>query len=345
MGYKTLTGASVLTPIRVESRDPRGRTVATAELIVSLSCLGAAGALFQLNNPTATASHPPRVLGTAAVVPPFCTPGIKQDNSPRARNPESGASGDGEGEETERQRVVAGKRGRYAFTGERTDQMTPPVHGDGGRSFAKQEPGDVSSWTCEFNPHDGSLTEVAASRVTEAPGIVLDAGALGLSEHAEGKRANDGEEPGIAARPPEDNKNPAAGTFENRTSPSFPGSSVSVPVASKAATAAASAAAVEAADLKLAARVATTSVPAVINSEPDRVPPLPRSEGEGGDSGGADTRVVQTGEEVVGALETADDFATEETARVAVLPGRKTAGRVFPGVCMCVFSRLLFMKE
>lgn len=334
----------VPTFISVESKDPRGRTVATAELTVSLSCLGAAGALFQLRVPSATTpSRPSGELGTATVSPPCCTPGVAQNNLPPTRKGH---------ESTERPCCVAEKRGRRALTGEGAGK-TPPSRGGRRGWCGRHDPGDAS-WTCKFNPRDGSLTEAAAPKAGEDADTVLDR-ALGRSENARGKPANDGEEDTrIAAgsseylasskgepahgKASEDNGKFAAGMIEDvRCSPSSPGSCVSAAAAAAAAGAGAAStalgAAAEAGALELTAGVATSPASAVVNSEPDLVPPpLPESEGEEERFlGDAETRVGETGEEIAGPLDATDGIVTEEAHRVDAVMGRKTAGRILPG--------------
>lgn len=345
---------SVSAPSRVvELKNPRGRTVATAELTVSLSCLGAAGASFQLNSPAAAASsQPPGTLSTATD-PPCCAPGVARNNPPPAQSPKPGLSVDAAEGETERKSAVApGRRGTFAFTGDRSDKMPPPRGGDG-HQFGSQEACDSSSWTCEFDPRDGSLTEVVAtSRVHGVTGTVGAAAALQTTEHARGKPGSGGKdvdsaggraegapskrERGYGRASEDDEHKPDAATDEYLDSSGSAGSFVPA-IASAAAAGAAMTppAAKETVDLEqVSSAPSMTPISAAIDSEPGRVtPPLPASEGEAGDFGGADTVVVETREAaIVGALDAADGVATEEAPRVSVVLERKPAGRVvLPG--------------
>lgn len=333
--------------------------VATAELRVSLSCLGAAGTLFQLNAPTATASsQPPGMPSTAAEAQPCCTPGVTQTNRLPAHCPEPANTVDEQAGETERQYAAAGKRGSCAFTGEQVDS-TPPFRGSGGSRchLGRREPGDTS-WICEFNPHDGSLTEVVATpKAHEVAGTAVLGAARENPDHTQGKLAsNDGGDPGIAAgsaegaswkreeqftrsASSEDSKNPATATDENVDGSSSPGSSVPASTAAESAESVASAASavpIGTTDLKLTTTAPLTPVAAVVNSGPDQVPPLLVSEEvEEGEVAGAGTRIVETGEGALGKDGTTDGIDIEEPQRVTtVVLGRKTAGGVLPGACI-----------
>lgn len=311
--------------------------VATIELSVSLSCLGAVGAWFQLHGPTATteSSPPPRKPSTSAVVPPRCSPGGAQSHS--------GVSVD-EGVEKVEQRSapVAGERGRCAFTGEHADTTTPSRGGVGGR-LGTQEPGSVS-WACEFNPRNGSLTEVVTIKVDEVTGGPVP-------EHApEGKLADEGEDAGIASgsaesaswkreqahgRDSRDHDNPAAAAADIARSSGSTGSSV--PVTAAASAAAVPATAGNTLDLEHAAIAPSTPIPAVTsNSELDQTPPPPAIDRE---KGHCDAKVIETGDEAVGQHDIADRVETEDAPRDAVVLVREAAERVLPGEFLCVRSR------
>lgn len=332
----------------MESKDPRGTTLATAELTVSLSYLGAARALFQVNAPAATATaspQPPGGLGSAAAVPPCCTPAGGGPSNPQpAQSLESGRSADVEEEQAERQSAGARKRGNREVAGDRIKGTPPPLRGGGcGGWFGKQKPGG-DAWTSEFNPHDGSLAEVATSKLSEAADSGLDA-ALDSSENAVGNPANDCEDAGAAAsssggpspkreqahgRTPEDSKTPVASTNEKLHSPSAAGSAVSAaPASATAVTAATAPAALVTVHVEPATSAPPTSISA---AEPGRVPLLPASKEEERDVGGDTNKaVVETREAAAVTLETASGITTQEPPQDTVVLERKAAGRVLPG--------------
>lgn len=156
--------------------------VATADLTVSLSCLGVTGALIQHTSTTSAAaaavaaaipSRPSEKHSTAGGAFLRCCAAGAAENTPLppVENPGSIERADGEREKKpERQAAVAENTpgGCDFITGERAMIERPMCKDCASKKGGWREPSGAlaaggDSWICAFNPRDGSLREVAAA--------------------------------------------------------------------------------------------------------------------------------------------------------------------------------------
>jgi len=351
----------------VEAKDLRGRTVATADLTVSLSCLGAVGALIRPRIATIGCVGPPERLGPTTTAFPRACPAEAAERAPSpVERPGSDVRESSDaGGTLEGQPAAGRKRGPCGPSDGRARSDLPSVLNDGNARNTRHAPG-YASWACEFNPRNGSLEEMAGDKAWEAePAGVppLEDGFLRSGETkeevtgdgAEGDNVTDGtEEISSGATRAE------RGEEEGQENPATVCASGHLESPLSAATeAAAAGVASDIADFQLAANLGTvlarepkTPISAEMSSEHDQASPRSPDNGEKAEppsrtGGSLDAMVVEKEGEVGGGMEAVNDImASVEKARVTVAVKREEAtGKAFPGVCVRGFFRLLQQGE
>lgn len=152
---------TLLTFARIECKDPRGRMVAIIDLTVSLSCLGATGSLIQ-PNPTAAARSQAPTAHSTTTAPPEC-PAVAAAQQSSSPTQSSGSTERSDGEQAVEPAVpdaliktsIAGSAVKDIVL---TTALRPGSRESGQRRLNGSVPaGD--SWTCVYDPRDGSLRD------------------------------------------------------------------------------------------------------------------------------------------------------------------------------------------
>lgn len=218
--------------------------------------------------------------------------------------------------------------------------------------IARPEPGRAS-WTCEFDPRNGALEEMAGEITgrAESSGVSPLEDGLNRSGDIEEELADDGAKESIGADGAEESPSritlAQTGELEDQECPvnsnesGHPESPVSA-----ATEAAAGGATTDRTDPQLAVNLGASlagepkspmsaEMGSVHDQAPTRSPCKGREGGPlAGSGGGLDAMVVGKDEEVSGGLEPGNHtMASDEIARVAVAVEREATGEVLPGVC------------